>query len=147
VLPLLSLHQYQWRYSFDIIPRHEDDGYYHDEEERFVATTTVAASPPLGSSSPKTTTSELHESPYDPVVETESPTLTGAATTTTDAATITDRQLSPLMRDILHQAKIGFYFGMRKLSPLTRDLLHRAKIGFYFGLWYAFNVAYNGAYD
>ena len=29
-------------------------------------------------------------------------------------------------------------------NPVLQDILHRAKIGFYFGLWYALNVAYNG---
>jgi hypothetical protein len=114
----------------------EEENHYHGED---VPTTRVAASS-ITTSTSTTTASEFQESPSAlQVKEPESPTST---TTTTK-----DRQLSPLMKDLLHRTKIGFYFGLRKLSPLTRDLLHRAKIGFYFGVWYAFNVAYNGTND
>ena len=114
----------------------EEENYYHGED---VPTTRVVASS-ITTSTSTTTASELQEilSALQ-VKDPESPTSTTTPTK--------DRQLSPLMKDLLHRTKIGFYFGLRKLSPLTRDLLHRAKIGFYFGVWYAFNVAYNGTND
>jgi hypothetical protein len=120
-------------------------------DESFVSTTVAGISPPrvdspITTSTPTTMTSEAQSPSALLVIGPESQTPTAVITTAAATTmTIADRhQLSPLVKDLLHRAKIGFYFGLHQLSPLKKDLLHRAKIGFYFGVWYALNVAYNG---
>jgi hypothetical protein len=95
---------------------------------------------PVTSSTPTTPSGSQTKPDSLVAIEPESPTAIATM------CTATDHELSPLIKDIVHRAKMGFYLSLRKLSPLAKDLLHRAKIGFYFGLWYAFNVAYNGTY-
>lgn len=56
-----------------------------------------------------------------------------------DAAVVTAQQLPP-------RGGTAAGTAVAVMPAWKADLLHRAKVGFYFGLWYALNIVYNSKY-